>query len=277
MPRSWVDTEYSIHRVQYTPSTAYTMYSIHQVQHTPSMAYTKYGIHRVWHTPSMAYTEYGIHRVWHTPSMAYTEYGIHRVWHTPSMAYTEYGLHWVQHTPSTASSQDCLSSFHSHDYEVTPDGSFNFRRPSLHDWPPSASSPWELKGNVTLSHSHICESTNWWIESQHLAHRPSTGSKYSSNLAWSRPPKCISKLAWSWPPSVSQNSLDYGLQVRTIIASKCISKPAQLWPPSASPNSLDWGLQVHPQTRSIAISGWISKLTRLQCQSVCAKTLDYRL
>jgi len=37
-----VNTEYSIHQVQPTPSTAYTMYSIHQVQHTPSAAYTKY-------------------------------------------------------------------------------------------------------------------------------------------------------------------------------------------------------------------------------------------
>jgi len=67
-----------------------------------------------------------------TPSTAYTEYRIHRVQHTPSPAYTK-----VQHTPST---QDCLSSLHSHDYEVTPECSFSFRRASLHDRPPSASS-----------------------------------------------------------------------------------------------------------------------------------------
>jgi len=35
VPRSWVNTEYSIHQVQHTPSTAYTKYSIHQVQHHP--------------------------------------------------------------------------------------------------------------------------------------------------------------------------------------------------------------------------------------------------
>jgi len=35
----------SSHRVQHTPSTAYTEYSIHRVQHTPSTAYTKYSIH----------------------------------------------------------------------------------------------------------------------------------------------------------------------------------------------------------------------------------------
>jgi hypothetical protein len=43
-------------------------------------------------------------------------------------------------TLSTASTQDCLSSLHSHDYELTPEHRFSFRRASLHDRPPSASS-----------------------------------------------------------------------------------------------------------------------------------------
>jgi len=50
------------HDHELTPSTAYTEYSIHRVQHTPSTS-----IHRV-----QAYTEYK-----HTPSTAYTEYSIH--------------------------------------------------------------------------------------------------------------------------------------------------------------------------------------------------------
>ena len=37
MPWSWVDTEYSIHSAQHTPSTAYTKYSIHRVQHLPEI------------------------------------------------------------------------------------------------------------------------------------------------------------------------------------------------------------------------------------------------
>jgi len=82
-------------------------------------------------------------------------------WHdhelTPSTAYTEYSIHCVQHTPSTASTQDCLSSLHSHDYELTTECSYSFWRTSLHDRPPSASSPWELNGKVTLWHSHGCE------------------------------------------------------------------------------------------------------------------------
>jgi len=50
MPWSRVNTEYIIHRVQHTPSTAYTEYSIHrstaytEEQHTPSTAYTVYCI-----------------------------------------------------------------------------------------------------------------------------------------------------------------------------------------------------------------------------------------
>jgi hypothetical protein len=48
----------------------------------------------------------------------------------PSIAYTEYSIHRVQHTPSTACTQDCLSSLHSHDYELTPECSFSFRSAS---------------------------------------------------------------------------------------------------------------------------------------------------
>jgi len=77
-----------------------------------------------------------------------------------------------------------------------------------------------------------------------------SASKYSSNLARSR------------PPSVSPNWLDYRLQVRTSMASKCISKVAQSRPPSASLSSLDLSLQVHIQTRSIMASKCISEFTR---------------
>jgi len=190
---------------------------------------------------------------------------------------TEYSIYQVQHTPSTASTQDWLFSLHSHDLELTPECSFSFQRTSLHDWLPSASTPWELKGQVTLSHSHGCELTNWWIESQHRACHPSTASKYSSNLNQSRPPTAspnlhnhslqvhlqtqsvtASKFARTWPPSASTNSLDFGLQVSTIMASKCISKLTQSQLPSVFPNSLNYGLQVHLQPHSITISEWIS-------------------
>jgi len=92
-------------------------------------------------TLSTAYTEYSIHRVQHTPSTAYTEYSIHHVQDTPSTAYTQYSIHPVQHTPSTAFTQDCLSSLHSHEYKLTPECSFSFRRATLHNRLPPASSP----------------------------------------------------------------------------------------------------------------------------------------
>jgi hypothetical protein len=68
---SRVNTEYSIHRVQYTPSTAYTEFSIHRVRHTLSTAYTEYSIYRVQHTTSTAFTEHCIHRVLHHPKIDY--------------------------------------------------------------------------------------------------------------------------------------------------------------------------------------------------------------
>ena len=109
--------------------------------------------------------------------------------------------HRVHHTPSRASTQDCVSSRHSHDYKLTSECRFSFRHATWYDWPPWACSPWELKGIVVLSHSHSCELTNWWIESQHPAHHPSTTSKYSSNLAR------------SWHPSASQKKRDNGIGV----------------------------------------------------------------
>jgi len=244
---------------------------------------------------------------------------------------TGYSIHGVQHTPSTASTQDCLSSLHSHDYELTPECRFSFRRTSLHDRPPSASSPWELKGKDTLSHSHGCDLTNWWIESHHPVRHPLTASKYPFNLALSRPTsasaisldhgihvhlqtpsirackcifklarlrptsshkhglqvhlqsrsitafKCISNLARSRPPSVSPNSLDYSLQVRTSMASKCISNLARSRPPSASPNSLYHGLQGHLWVHSLPASKCISGFTQSQSPIASPNSLDHGL
>jgi len=146
---------------------------------------------------------------------------------------TEYSIHRVQHTPST---QDWLFSLHSHDYELTPECSFSFRRAFQYDWPPSASSAWEPKDKVTLSHCHSCRLTNGRIVSQYP-------------VTVQRPPR-----------SPHPNSLDYGLHVRLITASKCLSKVAQLRPPI----SLNRGLQVHLQTRSITASKCIIKLARLR-------------
>jgi len=131
------------------------------------------------------------------------KYSIHLLQNTPSTAYTKYSIHSVQHLPKIV----CVP-FILIDYELTPEWSFSFRRASLHDRLPSAGSPWELNGIVTLSLSHGCELTNCWIQSQDPACCPSTASKYSSNLARSQPPssrdhgpQVYLQAVWLQPPS----------------------------------------------------------------------------
>jgi len=336
MPWSWVNTGHRIHWVQHTPSTAYTEFSFHRVQLTPSRAYTEYSLHRVELTPSTAYTEYSLHRVQLTPSPAYTEYNLHCVqltlstaytefslyrvqlkpsttytesslhWVqlTPSTAYTEYRLHQVQLTPSTVSTQDCLSSLYFHDYELTHQCSFSFRCAFLQNRPPPARSQWELQDEVISLHSHGCELTNWWIESQHPEGLLSTAFKYSSNRARSWPQvhletrsimafKCISELDDCGLQMNLWNSLDHGLQVHLqtcsitsskhisvfnlISACRCIFKVAQLRPPSASPNLHYYGLPVHLQAYSIKASKYISMFKTSPPLSASLSSLDRHL
>ena len=225
---------------------------------------------------------------------------------------TKYSILLVQHSLSTAYTQDCLSSLHSHGYELTPECSFSFERTSLHDRLPSTSSPWQLNGNVTLSHSQSCKLTNWWIVSAPGA--PSIDRLQVLVQSWSNTAsKCVCKFARSRPRSVPPNSLHYRLHVCRIITSKCISKHGQLrppslydhglqvhiskatWsrPPSASPNSLDYGLQIRPIITSKIMSKHallrppsshdhvlqvhISKLNRPRHPNVSPNLLDYHL
>jgi len=182
-----------------------------------------------------------------------TEYSIHWVLHTPSTAYTAYYLHRVLHHPKI----DCLP---------LPASLSSLGRPCCTQF-------------STFAQLRV----NQWIESQF----PSRFSPELPPLEWPPPgtrpisaimaSKCISKLARSQPASVSPNSHDYGLQVRTITASRCISKLTRSRPPSASPNSLDHSLQVYLQTRTITDSKCISKLTRSRPPSASPNSLDYTL
>jgi len=143
--------------------------------------------------------------------------------------------------------------------------------PPYTDRPPSANSPWELKGNITLSQSYIWKVSNWWIESEHPVRCPSASSKYWSNSTGLQLPisldhglqVCLqtrsitaSKLAQSRRLSVSASWLNYSLQSRSITASMCISKLAGLLPAS----SHNYGLQVD-----------ISKLAQLWPPTECPK------
>jgi hypothetical protein len=149
-----------------------------------------------------------------------------------SWVYIEYCIHRVQYPPSTASTQDCLSSRHSHDYKLIPEWSFSFQPASF----------WELEDEITFSHSDYCQLTNRWKECQHPACHPSTATQFSSTCAPLQ------------PACTSPNSLDYGIQTRSIMASKCISKFARSRPPpSASPHSLDHRRGVNRWAYSIII------------------------
>jgi len=214
-----------------------------------------------------------------------TEYSIHRV-----QEYTEHSIQWAQHPPKIV----CLPFI----LQITSlplNAASAIRRASLHDQPPSASSPFELKGKVTWSHSHGCELTNWWIQSQHPARRPSIPSKNSSKLARLRPPrshdhgpqmhlqtrsitasKCISQLPWLRPPNSLNHGVQVHLQTHSITASQSISTLKRLWPAIASPNSHDHSLQVHLHSSSIIASKCISKVAQLRHPNLLDHGLQFR-
>jgi hypothetical protein len=146
--------------------------------------------------------------------------------------------------------QDCLSSPHSHAHELSPDDSFSFWRASLHDWLQSASLPCKLKVKVTLSHSHVCKSTNWWIMSPNPTRSPSTASTYLSNLTSWRPPKCISKLAWL--------RLQSAVLTGKITISECISMFTWSHPRRASSHMFDYVSKAHLETWANTASECIS-------------------
>jgi len=191
----------------------------------------------------------------------------------------------VQYTPMTASTQDCLSSLYSHQYELTAKGMFSVGHASLSDRPPSANSPSALKHKVTLSLWHCCELTIWWNDSQHPPPCPSTLSKYLSKLSWLWPPSlrshCLqvhlqtrsitaSKFAQLWPPSVYLHS-------RWIISSKCISKLAPIIPPSVSTNLVAHDLAVPLYIHSIMVSKCICKYAWLPPPSASPNSLNHGL
>jgi len=87
----------------------------------------------------------GWHRVQHTPSTAYTAYSIHRVQHPPKVVCLPFILmitSWPLNVVSASGVPPCTIDCH---------------QPALHK---------SLKGGVTSSHSHGCELTHRWIESQ---------------------------------------------------------------------------------------------------------------
>jgi len=80
---------------EYNDTLSLSISPCHDQELIPSMACTEYSICRVQRTPSAPYSMYRLYWVQHSPSTAYTKYTTHWVQHTPCTAYTEYSIHWV--------------------------------------------------------------------------------------------------------------------------------------------------------------------------------------
>jgi hypothetical protein len=148
----------------------------------------------------------------------------HQVQHTPST-----NIQRVQHTPKivclpfilliTSRPQNVASA------SGVPSYTIDRHQPALHD------------SSKLKSPCHICKVISYLTDEDslstlHTVHRP--------------------------PLSTCSNSLDYGLQVPSIMACNL----AQSLPSSVSLNSRDYGLQVDLQTCSITASESIAELTR---------------
>ena len=233
----------SWHRVQHTPSTAYTEYSMHQVQHTPSTAYTEYHIHRVQHLPKILCLPC-ILMITSWPLNGTSGSGLRRY------------LIDCHQTSSPWELKPKVTLSQSHCCEIT-NWWKEFQYPARHPltasryvskyarlWPPS-------------SHNHGLQVHLWTCSI--------TASKCISKLAQSQPPNSInrslqvhiSKHVRFRHRSASPNLLDDSLHTCSIVASKCISKYARLLPPrcialltwwwtqSVYPSSLDRHFQAH--------------------------------
>jgi len=89
--------------------------------------------------------------------------------------------------------------------------------------------------------------------------------------------KCVSKLARWRTPSPYDHVLKVDLHTLLITILDCISQFTWSWPRSISQNILNYLLQVHPQTRMIMVSEWISEFTRPSFSGAPWIALKHRL
>jgi len=233
----------SEHRVQHTPSTAYTEYSIHRVQHTPSTAYTEYSTHWVLHTPHTASSQ-----DWLSPTPSQSLRSQRTMLY--SILYIPTITSWTMNRVSAAVAP---SSWSTASRSTTSKYSSNLDR----SWPPSASSN---------SLDHGLQLHLWVTRSRPPSASPnSLDHGLQVHLSVSR----------SQPPSASPNSLNHGLQVHlwvqldlglqvhlethTITASKCI------------PELLDHGLPVLLQPHSITASKCMSEFNFILASQCISK------
>jgi len=242
MPWSWVNTEYSIHRVQYTLSTAST-------HDCPSSRHS----HNSELTPECSFSFRGA-SLQDRPPPASSPWEVKDKVTTSHAHGCEWTNGWIEpqhpvHLQSTA-----------------PKHSSNLAR----SWPPSAS----RNGLDHGLHVHLWVQSDpglevhLWVQldlglQMHL-HTPSiTASKWISEFNSIVASKFISKLARSQPAS----SHDHRLPVH----------PSRFRPPSASLSSLNHGFQVHLETWPIKASKCIAAVARIRPPSASLSSLDHGL
>ena len=276
MQWSWVDTEYSIDRVQHAPSTARPKYSIDRVQYTLTTAYTEYSTPQVQYPLKIVCLPF-ILIIMNWPlngasASSVPPYMIDR--HQPALhesSKVELTNWWIDsqppvRRPSTASKDlsnitrsrpPCVSpnllnqgdEVHLQTCSITASKCIsNLAR----SWPPSVSPDSLSYGlQVCMINASRVDLQTRLIMASKFARSWSAGAHAPTRSIIAS--KCISKLFRSLPPVVFSSSLDYGLRVRTIMASKVhlrtrlimASMFARSWPPSASPNLHDHYLGVH--------------------------------
>ena len=275
MPWSRVNTEYSINRVQHTPSKAYTEYCIHNILHHPKIDCLP---------PPASLSAFS--------GPCCTQFSTF-----PELLVNQWiESHLPLHMPPDLPPPDSLP----------PDWPPSDQSPP--DWLPPSTCPILIDHGLQVNlWAHSISA------SVHLQTRSITASECMSQFIRSRPPSASSEFTPSRSPSsslssqsrsrsASPNSLDHGLRVHLwvhlISVSKWISEFTRCWSPSASPNLLDhslpvhlWvhlisaskciseftrflGLQVHLQTPSIPASKCISEFTRCWSASASPKSLD---
>jgi len=175
------------------------------------------------------------HQVQHIQGTAYTAYSIHRIQRS-----TKYNIHSVQHPPKIV----CLP--------------FILMIPS---WPLKVTSAFRVPPYMIDRHQPALQDISNVNSHCHIPTVASKLTEQNSLTTWRT-------IHWL-PLSIRPNSLNHGIQVRTILASKCITKLARLGPL----NSLAHGLQVYLPTRMIMASKCIPKLARLRPLN----RLDHRL
>ena len=219
MQWSKVYTEYSRHRVQYTPSTAFTEYCIHCVLHHPKIDCLPL-------PASLISRQTLLYSILYICTI--TSYPINRVSAPVAPPSQTYLLHIDRLLVFLQCRLILASKVHLQTRSIV-----------AFDHGLQSASPNSLDHGLQM----------------HLHTRSITAAKFISNLARLRPPsaspnsfnqgfqlhletrsivasKCMSKLAQLWPPSASRNSLNHGLRVypwvHLIVIYRCTSKLGKL-------------------------------------------------